>query len=75
MVRLSLRGTFPPELWNKLGTKLIPKLRTSGQGLSLKVEASLEVSAKDLSHVETDLCQALLDLGLEGSLQIAKILV
>jgi hypothetical protein len=72
IVRLALRGDVPPELWNKVGTKLIPKLRTSGQGLSLTLEASLDVPAKDLSHVESDLRQALRDLGLEGSVQIAK---
>jgi hypothetical protein len=72
IVRLSLRGTIPPEVWNKLGTKLIPKLRTAGQGLSLTVEALLDVPTKDLSHVESDLRQALRDLGLEGSIQITK---
>ena len=72
VVRLSLRGAIPPELWNKLGTKLIPKLRTSGQGLSLTVEASLDVPANDLSHVESDLRQALRDLGLEGLVQIER---
>jgi hypothetical protein len=71
-VHLFLRGAIPPELWNKLGTKLIPKLRTSGQGLSLTVEASLDVPAKDISHVESDLRQALRDLGLEGLVQIEK---
>jgi hypothetical protein len=71
-VRLFLRGAIPPEQWNKLGTKLIPKLRTSGQGLSLTVEASLDVAANDLSHVESDLRQALRDLGLEGLVQIEK---
>jgi hypothetical protein len=71
-VRLSLHGAIPPELWNKLGTKLIPKLRTSGQGLSLTVDASLDVPAKDLSHVESDLRQALRDLGLEGSVRIDR---
>jgi hypothetical protein len=72
IVRLFLRGAIPPEQWNKLGTKLIPKLRTSGQGLSLTVEASLDVAANDLSHVESDLRQALRDLGLEGLVQIEK---
>jgi hypothetical protein len=71
-VRLFLRGAIPPEQWNKLGTKLIPKLRTSGQGLSLTVEASLDVAANDLSHVELDLRQALRDLGLEGAVKIEK---
>jgi hypothetical protein len=71
-VRLFLRGAIPPEQWNKLGTKLIPKLRTSGQGLSLTVEAALDVTADDLSHVESDLRQALRELGLEGAVQIEK---
>jgi hypothetical protein len=72
IIRLSLHGPIPPELWNKLGTKLIPKLRTSGQGLALAVEASLDVPADDLSHVESDLRQALRDLGLEGSIRIER---
>ncbi len=72
IVRLFLRWAIPPEQWNKLGTKLIPKLRTSGQGLSLTVEASHDVATNDLSHVESDLCQALRDLGLEGLVQIEK---
>lgn len=71
-VRLSLRGPIPPEQWNKLGTKLIPKLRASGQGLSLTVEASLDVTANDLNRVESDLRQALRDLGLEGLVQIER---
>lgn len=69
-VRLSLRGPIPPEQWNRLGTKLIPKLRTSGMGLSLTVEATLDVPAKDLRQVETDLRQALRDLGLDAVVQI-----
>jgi hypothetical protein len=70
LVRLVLRGAIPPEQWNKLGTKLIPKLRTSGQSLSLVVEASLDVSAKDLRQIESDLRQALRDLGLDAAVQI-----
>jgi hypothetical protein len=29
-VTLNLRGSIPPEIWNRLGTKLIPKLRSGG---------------------------------------------
>jgi hypothetical protein len=70
MVRLWLRGTIPPEQWNRLGTKLLPKLRTSGQDLSLSLDASLTVKASDLGHVENELRQALKDLGLEGMIRI-----
>jgi hypothetical protein len=70
MVRLSLHGTIPPERWNRLGTKLLPKLRISGQDLSLGLDASLTVKAGDLGHVENELRQALKDLGLEGLVRI-----
>jgi hypothetical protein len=72
VVRLSLRGTIPPEQWNKLGTKLLPKLRTSGQDLSLGLDASLTVRSQDLHHIEAELRQTLRDLGLEGLVRIEK---
>ena len=70
MVRLCLRGTIPPEQWNRLGTKLLPKLRASGQELALSLDVSLTVKAADLRHVENELRQALKDLGLEGMIRI-----
>ncbi|MCI0722824.1 MAG: DUF499 domain-containing protein [Acidobacteria bacterium] len=69
-VRLSLRGAIPPEQWNKLGTKLLPKLRTAGKDLSLGIDATFTVRAEDLRQVEADLRQALRDLGLEGVVRI-----
>ncbi len=71
-IRLSLRGKIPPEQWNKLGTKLLPKLRTAGQELSLGLDASLTVRAQDLQHVEAEIRQALRDLGLDGLVRIEK---
>jgi hypothetical protein len=70
LVRLSLRGSIPPEQWNKLGTKLLPKLRSSGQDLSLGRDASLTVRSQDVRYVESELRQALRDLGLEGLVRI-----
>jgi hypothetical protein len=72
LVRLSLRGSIPPEQWNKLGTKLLPKLRSSGQDLSLGLDASLTVRSQDLRHIELELRQALRDLGLEGLVQLTR---
>ena len=72
LVRLSLTGSIPPEQWNKLGTKLLPKLRSSGQELSLSLDASLAVRSQDLRHVEAELRQILRDLGLEGLVRIEK---
>jgi hypothetical protein len=71
-VRLTLRGTIPPEQWNKLGTKLIPKLRTAGLELSLGLEATLIVRFQDIVNIERELRQALRDLGLEGQVRIER---
>jgi hypothetical protein len=72
MVRMSLRGTVPPEQWNRLGTRLLPKLRTSGQDVSLSLDASFLVRFQDVSHLESELRQALQDLGMEGLIHIMK---
>lgn len=71
-VRFYLRGNIPPEQWNRLGTKLLPKLRGADQNLTLGLDASLTVRAQDARHFETELRQALRDLGLEGLVRIEK---
>lgn len=71
-VRICLRGKIPPEQWNKLGQKLIPKLRGSGQDLSLSLDASLTIRSQDFTYVEAELRQALRDLGLDGAVRIEK---
>jgi hypothetical protein len=71
-VRMTLRGSIPPEQWNKLGTRLLPKLRSSGEGLSLNLDASLTVRSQDLAHVEAEIRQALRDLGLEVLVRVGK---
>ena len=41
---LLLKGTVPPEAWNRLGTRILPKLR-SGDDLSVGFEFSVSVDA------------------------------
>ena len=60
---LQLKGTVPPEAWNRLGTRILPKLR-SGQDLSVGVEFSVSVDAAMANNLELELRQALADLGL-----------
>jgi hypothetical protein len=69
---VTLRGNIPPEQWNKLGTKLIPKLRTSGSDLKLSLDASVRIRAGDFQYLEADLRQALRDIGLEGLVRIER---
>ena len=60
---LRLSGTVPPEVWNRLGNKMLPKLR-SGADLSVGIKFSVSVSSQFAQNMETDLQQILNDLGL-----------
>lgn len=71
-VSFQLRGLIPPEQWNKIGTKLIPKLRGAGNIISLALDASVTVPADAAPHLESELKQAIRDLGLEGLVRIEK---
>ena len=42
---LRLVGTVPPEVWNRLGTKVLPKLR-SGDDLCVGIEFSVSVGSQ-----------------------------
>ncbi|HEX7410254.1 MAG TPA: hypothetical protein VF515_21750 [Candidatus Binatia bacterium] len=66
---LRLVGTVPPEIWNRLGTKLLPKLR-AGTDLKVSVEFSVTVDASVAASLESDLRQALEDLGVAGQVRI-----
>jgi hypothetical protein len=66
---LRVSGSVPPEVWNRLGTRLIPKLR-SGSDLQLLLNAKLSVSADTAPTLKKDLEQALADLGLSGRLDV-----
>lgn len=66
---LHITGTIPPEVWNRFGTKLLPKLR-SGSELQLNVNFTVTVDAQTASAFETELRQALQDLGLTERVKI-----
>jgi len=67
---LRISGDIPPELWNRLGTKVLPKLR-SGHDLKVGVEFRVSVDGAMAASLEVDLRQALEDLGLAGSFAFA----
>ncbi len=68
---LRLVGNIPPEIWNRLGTRLLPKLR-SGTNLTLAVEFSLTVDVRVAASLVSELRQALDDLGLGRQVQILR---
>jgi len=62
-------GDVPPEIWNRLGTKILPKLR-SGSELKIGVEFTVTVEAAFAQHFESELRQILEDLGLSTRVRI-----
>ena len=66
---LRLRGTVPPEVWNRLGTRILPKLR-SGDDLRVDVEFSVSVDSGQVQSVQMELRQALEELGLQEQVSV-----
>ncbi len=68
---LELRGTVPPEVWNRLGTKVLPKLR-NGSELEVRIHLSVRVEAAVAESTEAELKQTLSDLQLEGRVVVER---
>jgi hypothetical protein len=64
-VPVRVAGTIPPEVWNRLGTRLIPKLR-GAEGLTVRVEFACEVEAGAKENLTRELQTVLNELGLDG---------
>ncbi|MEW6368808.1 MAG: DUF499 domain-containing protein [Acidobacteriota bacterium] len=64
-----ISGKVPPELWNRLGTRILPKLR-SGTDLQVGVDFSVSVTSDIAKAFEADLRQILDDLGLSDKVQV-----
>jgi hypothetical protein len=69
MRTLRLSGSVPPEVWNRLGTKIHPKLRSDSE-LKIGLEFSVTVSADLANGLATELRQILQELGLAETVKI-----
>jgi hypothetical protein len=67
---ISLKGAVSPEVWNRLGTKVIPKLRTSGRNLYLGVQLSVTVSRDMAGNLTAEIRRTLDELGLADTVQV-----
>jgi hypothetical protein len=63
--RIRLSGSIPPEVWNRVGNRLLPKLR-SGVNLDVSVGFEIEVDAATADHFLSEIRQILEDLALSG---------
>lgn len=68
---IRLVGAIPPEVWNRFGTKLLPKLRT-GANVQAGIELSVTVSSDVAANLEAELRQILEDLGLSDRVRIER---
>jgi len=66
---MTLSGNIPAELWNRLGTRVLPKLRT-GKNLKIGIDFSVTVEAANANELQVELKQILTDLGLQESLEL-----
>jgi hypothetical protein len=65
-----IAGEIQPEVWNRLGTKLLPKLR-SGTNLRIDVEFSVTVESVVSRSFAAEVKQILEDLGLTDRVRIS----
>jgi len=68
---LRVKGLVPPELWNRFGSKIIPKLRCAEQ-LQARVELTAEVESSAVASLEMEIQQVLADLDLGGKVVVEK---
>jgi len=70
--RLGLAGAVPPEVWNRLGTTILPKLR-SGSDLVIELECTVTVPADRAGSLATELRQILRELGLGEAVRVEEV--
>lgn len=64
-----VKGTIPPELWNRLGTKVLPKLRTLND-FEISVTLSASAEASGANELRGELRQIIEDLGLTDAVTV-----
>ncbi len=66
---LRLVGTVPPEIWNRLGTRILPKLRV-GSELTIGVELSVTVKSESAASLSIEIREMLAELGLAETVRV-----
>ena len=66
---ISVRGNIPPEQWNRLGTRLLPKMRATG-AVSAEVRLKVDVDPSRAPALSAELRQIIEEIGLSASIQV-----
>ncbi|MGH8591418.1 MAG: hypothetical protein ACREXX_19505, partial [Gammaproteobacteria bacterium] len=64
-----LVGTVPPEVWNRLGTRILPKLR-SGSNLRVGLDLSVTVKSESAASLSMEIREILAELGLAETVRV-----
>lgn len=68
---ITISGTIPPELWNRFGTKILPKIRQAKEvKLGLNFSATYEGKGDSYNNLIMELNQLIDDLGLADKIKI-----
>jgi hypothetical protein len=70
--RVRVFGNIPAEVWNRLGTRLLPKIR-HGTHVKIGVDFSTTLDASVADSVQVELRQAIEDLGLQDQVRIEQV--
>jgi hypothetical protein len=68
---ISVAGKIPPEQWNRLGTRLIPKMRAAGS-VSATIRLEGEVDPARAAALSSELQQVIDEIGLSASIRIER---
>jgi hypothetical protein len=66
---IAVVGSIPPEQWNRLGTRLIPKMRAAGT-VTATIRLEIEIDQTKATALSTELRQIIEETGLSGSVWI-----
>jgi hypothetical protein len=72
VAQLQISGTIPPEIWNRFGSRILPKVRNL-QDLLIDVTITMNGTTEEIARLQLDLNQALSDLGLAGQVEIKQV--
>jgi hypothetical protein len=69
MRTLRISGDVPPELWNRLGVKILPKLK-SGTELRIGVDFTVTMDVVSAQRLAAELKQILEDLNIANAVTV-----
>jgi hypothetical protein len=70
-VIISVAGNVPPEQWNRLGTRLIPKMRAAGS-VTAMIRLESEIDPARVAVLSAELQQIIDEIGLSSAVRIER---